>query len=236
MSARSIQTETGAIDVVRHGPSVSLRRAGRERRRVLAPRALAGLLALVMATFLAWAGSNTARAERYLSIEEVQKLCFPTATEFDAQWIKLGADDARRVQQKTGLRVRTLRNRLWVARRGESILGVLIFDQVIGKHELIDYAVAISPSGAVLQVEVMEYRESHGSAIRGAKWRAQFAGKSASSPLKLNDDIYNISGATISCRSITEGVKQVLAIYELVGRPRLLAADELPDCSRTSNN
>ena len=56
----------------------------------------------------------------------------------------------------------------------------------------------------------MQYIESYGYEVREAQWRAQFVGKSASSPLELNNDITNISGATLSSRHVTEGVKRVL--------------------------
>ncbi|MEW6156688.1 MAG: FMN-binding protein, partial [Verrucomicrobiota bacterium] len=97
-----------------------------------------------------------------------------------------------------------------------------VLDQVLGKHEWIDYAVAISPEGKVLQVEVLEFRESHGYEIRAEKWRAQFKGKSAKDRFRLHDDIYNISGATISCRNVTEGVKRLLTEFEHVLRARLV--------------
>jgi Na+-translocating ferredoxin:NAD+ oxidoreductase RnfG subunit len=103
---------------------------------------------------------------------------------------------------------------------------------VLGKHEAIEYAVAVSPEGTALQVEILEYREHYGGEIRNAKWRDQFKGKTAGAKLKLNDDIYNISGATISCRNVTDGVRRVLATFELVVRPRLLATGRLQD--RTS--
>ena len=45
--------------------------------------------------------------------------------------------------------------------------------------------------------------------------RAQFVGKNVSAPLKLSQDIKNISGATLSCRHITDGVKRILATYEI---------------------
>jgi Na+-transporting NADH:ubiquinone oxidoreductase subunit NqrC len=64
----------------------------------------------------------------------------------------------------------------------------------------------------------MEYRETYGYEIRNEKWRAQFVGKSANSTLKLDHDIKNISGATLSCRHITDGVKRLLAFYEVVLR------------------
>ena len=43
-------------------------------------------------------------------------------------------------------------------------------------------------------------------------------GKNANSTLKLDDDIKNISGATLSCRHITDGVKRLLAFYEIALR------------------
>ena len=52
--------------------------------------------------------------------------------------------------------------------------------------------------------------------MRNAKWRAQFAGKDARAPLKLDVDIKNISGATLSSRHITDGVKRLLATHALV--------------------
>jgi hypothetical protein len=55
---------------------------------------------------------------------------------------------------------------------------------------------------------------------RWAHWldlwlRKQFAGKTAAAPLKLERDIRNISGATLSCRHIADGVKRVLATRDV---------------------
>jgi Na+-translocating ferredoxin:NAD+ oxidoreductase RnfG subunit len=92
--------------------------------------------------------------------------------------------------------------------------GYFIVDRVVGKHEYITYAVGISPNGAVKQIEILQYNESYGYEVREASWRAQFVGKSAHSALQLNGDIKNISGATLSSKHITDGVKRVLAMYE----------------------
>jgi Na+-translocating ferredoxin:NAD+ oxidoreductase RnfG subunit len=89
---------------------------------------------------------------------------------------------------------------------------------VIGKHLAIDYALALSPAGEVRQLEILTYRESYGGEIRSADWRKQFEGKTSRSPLALNDDIRNISGATLSSRHVTEGVKRVLATYDICVR------------------
>jgi len=73
--------------------------------------------------------------------------------------------------------------------------GWFIIDAVFGKHELITYAVGIGADGSVRGVEILEYLESYGYQIRDAAWRRQFAGKTARDPLKLDQDIRNISGA-----------------------------------------
>ena len=89
--------------------------------------------------------------------------------------------------------------------------GYFVVDRVIGKHEYITYAVGINANGTIKQIEIMTYNESYGYEVRNASWRAQFVGKSAGSTLQLNADIKNISGATLSCKHITDGVRRVLA-------------------------
>ena len=65
------------------------------------------------------------------------------------------------------------------------------------------------------QVEILAYRESHGGEVRLPAWRRQFVGKTAASPLRVGDDIANISGATLSCTHVTDGVRRIVAIVEL---------------------
>lgn len=176
---------------------------------------------LLASVVLLLAGAGRAAAERYLTLAEAQKICFPLAGQFIAQTNRLAPDQLQAIERQSGVKPPGPLCRYLVARQGTNLLGVLVLDQVFGKHELIDYAAAIAPDGRVLQVELLEYRENYGGEIRGEKWRAQFRGKTAAAPLKLSGDIYNISGATISCRHVTEGVKRVLATFELVIKPKL---------------
>jgi Na+-translocating ferredoxin:NAD+ oxidoreductase RnfG subunit len=88
-------------------------------------------------------------------------------------------------------------------------------DEVVGKHEMITYAVALSPSGAVTGIEILDYVESYGYEVAEVHWRNQFIGKTAADPIKLNKDIQNIGGATLSCKHLTDGVKRVAVLYDL---------------------
>ncbi len=153
----------------------------------------------------------SAFAVQYLNVEQAQKAIFPGNT-FAATPIKLTGAQRKTIEQTGHVRVLKNEQQVWRVSGG----GWFIIDEVVGKHEFITYAVGLNANGSVKQIEVMEYRETYGYEIRNEKWRAQFVGKTSRSALKLDDDIKNISGATLSCRHITDGVKRLLAFYEVV--------------------
>jgi hypothetical protein len=130
--------------------------------------------------------STSAYATTYFSVEQAQRAIFPGAT-----FTAAGEPN------------------VWRTSGG----GFFIVDRVVGKHEYITVAIGINANGTMKQIEIMDYRESYGYEVRDASWRAQFVGKSASSQLQLGEDIKNISGATLSSKHITDGVKRVLQKY-----------------------
>jgi hypothetical protein len=135
--------------------------------------------------------ASPAYAVQYLSVEQAQKLAFPSATHF--------------TQAEGG--------RAWRAEAGGKLIGLFVVDHVIGKHLYIDYAVALEPGGRIHRVDILAYRESYGGEVRSASWLAQFVGKTGGSALKVGSDIRNISGATLSSLHVTEGVKRIVATY-----------------------
>jgi Na+-translocating ferredoxin:NAD+ oxidoreductase RnfG subunit len=157
---------------------------------------------------------TSAFAVDYLSAEQACKLMFPDADTFDARTFTL---DAAQLQQldAQGVHGRSAGWRVLLAHKAGATLGYVVLDDVIGKVELISYAVGIALDGTVKQVEVLAYRESHGFEIRLPAWRRQFVGKGTAAPLRLGDDIANISGATLSCTHVTEGVRRIVAVVAL---------------------
>jgi hypothetical protein len=154
------------------------------------------------------------QAVEYLSVAQAQKLAFPTATRFaEADVIYTPADIAQ-IEKLSGQKVQTKGEQVWKAFAESRFLGFFILDYVIGKHLVIDYAVALDPQGRVLRVEILQYRESYGGEITNEDWLKQFVGKTSRDPLEIGQDIRNISGATLSSRHVTDGIKRVLALYE----------------------
>jgi hypothetical protein len=152
----------------------------------------------------------SAFAVQYLTIDQAQKAIFPGKT-FTPAPVKLTSTQRRAIQEMSGVRVLRDEQQVWRVSSGEWF----IVDEVVGKHEFITYAAGLNANGSVKQIEIMDYRETYGGQIRDQKWRDQFVGKTSRSTLKLDNDIKNISGATLSCRHIADGVKRLLAFYEI---------------------
>jgi Na+-translocating ferredoxin:NAD+ oxidoreductase RnfG subunit len=158
--------------------------------------------------------ASPACATQYLTVEQAQKQMFPTATQFVWSPVVYTRDQAAAIEKFSGEKVQSRGEQVWKAQNGGQFQGFFIVDYVIGKHLVIDYAVALDPQGRVSQVEIMEYRESYGGEVANPDWLAQFNGKTSHDPLEMDRNIRNISGATLSSRHVTEGIKRILAIYE----------------------
>jgi Na+-translocating ferredoxin:NAD+ oxidoreductase RnfG subunit len=164
----------------------------------------------------------SAFAVDYLSAEQAAGLMFPDADAFALRELTLDAAQMQALAAQ-GVHARSARWAVRVAQHTGVTLGFVVVDEVIGKFELITYAVGIGLDGAVRQVEVLSYRESHGHEIRLPAWRRQFIGKTAAAPLRVGDDIANISGATLSCTHVTDGVKRIVAVIALARHSGALA-------------
>ncbi|MFC4349783.1 FMN-binding protein [Kordiimonas lipolytica] len=160
--------------------------------------------------------SQSVYAKDYLSVAQAQAALFPGADSFQASHLSLSKDQRKAIKKLSGVRQRWDEQKVWRAMAGDQTLGWFIVDDVVGKHEFITYAAAISPDGHVLGVEVMSYRETHGDEIMEADWRQNLVGKSLDDRFKLGDDVPNISGATLSCRNVTDGVHRLLALVEVM--------------------
>ena len=158
------------------------------------------------------AASVGAAATQYATAEEAARRCFPEATAFTDSTLQLTPDEMRAVAQAAGLPARSAAWRVMLALNGDVLLGVVVFDGVVGKYELIDYAVGIGADGKVRNIEILSYRESHGYEVRLPAWRKQFVGKGADAKLRVGEDIANISGATLSTTHITDGVRRIVAV------------------------
>ena len=164
---------------------------------------------IVALPLAALAVCQPAQALVYLSVEQAQQLMFG-ARPLAPLPLVLGAADISAIERDSGVKVYAGSLRAWKADDG-----YFFIDAVVGKHDLINYAVALSADGKVRQVEILEYREGYGGEVRNASWRAQFVGRHHGDPIQIGQDIQNISGATLSCQHVTDGIRRLLSTYAI---------------------
>lgn len=159
--------------------------------------------------------ATPAGATQYLTVAQAQKSLFPEAERFVAAPLHLTAAQKAQIEERSGLKQRWDKQEVWRAEKAGKLLGWVVVDDVVGKHEFIHYAVGLLPEGKVRGVEVLIFRETYGDQIRQAEWRKTLEGKTLADPFKLDKDVPNISGATLSCRNVMNGVKRLLVLQQV---------------------
>jgi FMN-binding domain len=158
-------------------------------------------------------------AADYLSLDAAQHAVFPQADAFTPVVVAPGAAQLQALLAQAGPQPPHGTIRIWKAMRAGVPLGYFFVDEVIGKENLITYALGIDVDGALRNLEIMSYRESHGGEIRNPAWRAQFDHRNGLGQLRFGIDIKNISGATLSSEHVTQGVRWLVALWQSTLQP-----------------
>lgn len=99
---------------------------------------------------------------------------------------------------------------LFTISSAEGQLGFAYLGRAASMKEMFDYVVLLTPELEIKKAKVLIYRENHGRQIGSQRWLKQFIGKGSGDSLEYGGEIDAISGATISAKSMTKAVKEVL--------------------------
>jgi Na+-translocating ferredoxin:NAD+ oxidoreductase RnfG subunit len=165
-------------------------------------------------------------AEVYLTEDEALKLMFPKSERIRKDFIRLTSEKKTQIEERIGWKFPEEFFEVYIGETGPQIDGYALVQNTIGKHKPMTYMVGIDKTGHVLNVELLVFREARGSEVRTKRFNVQYEGKTVSDPVRLNKDIINISGATMSVRSMTAGIKRGLVLVdEFYLKPAGLGSD-----------
>lgn len=150
----------------------------------------------------------------YLTPDEAAKLMFPDSDHIRSEVITLSPEQKTLIEERIGWHFPETTFDCFIGETKGKTDGWAFIQNTIGKHKPMTYMVGVDPRGEVLNVEVLVYRESRGSEVRTKRFNYQYQGKTPYHPIRINRDIINISGATMSVRSMSAGVKRVLVLVE----------------------
>ena len=172
--------------------------------------------------------SELEHAEVFMSEEEAVKLMLPKSQRIRRELIRLTQEKKALIEERIGWKFPEESFEVYIGETGDKVDGYALLHNTIGKHRHMTYMVGVDSEGRCSNVELLVFREAKGSEVGKKRFNAQYEGKTVSDPIRINKDIINISGATMSVRSISAGVKRVLVLVdEFYLKPRGLGSDTI---------
>ncbi len=113
-------------------------------------------------------------------------------------------------------------NNLLQLKSKDTLLGYAYVSKAASKTDEFDYLVLLDTNLIVLKTKVLVYREDYGGEIGSKRWLKQFTGKTQNDDLRYGDNIVAISGATISVRSMTIAMNNLLKSLKILDSKNIL--------------
>lgn len=164
--------------------------------------------------------------EEFMTEEEAVKAVLPKSQRIRKELIRLTQGKKELIEQRIGWKFPEDSFELYIGETGDKVDGYAMIHNTIGKYKPMTYMVGVDAQGSCLDVELLVFRDAKGSEVRTKRFNSQYDGKTVSDPIRINKDIINISGATMSVRSMSAGVKRVLVLVdEFYLKPAGLGSD-----------
>lgn len=192
------------------------------------------MLWLTVATAFA-ASAVPASAEIYLTESQALGVVLGDHAVVRREQKNLDPVQRKRLEDASGLRFPEAFVTFFIAAQDGKPVKYAIVMNEIGKSEPITFMVGMTPDGKVAEVVIMEFRENRGWEVKEKRFLNQFRGKSAKNAIRIDEDIVNYTGATLSSKAVARGVKRALllldALYPGEARYKLSAARDfaIPD-------
>ncbi len=106
--------------------------------------------------------------------------------------------------------------------KGSRLIGYFYVGNAPSKTAIFDYLVVFDANLTVVHSKVLVYREEYGGEIGSKRWLQQFIGKSGKDRVDHTTNIDGISGATISVRSMTNSMDNLLQTIGILQNKKLL--------------
>ena len=152
--------------------------------------------------------------EEFMTEEEAVKTILPKSQRVHKELIRLTPEKKALIEERIGWKFPEESFDLYIGESGDKIDGYAMIHNTIGKYKHMTYMVGVDPKGTCTDVELLVFRDAKGSEVGKKRFNSQYDGKTVTDPIRINKDIINISGATMSVRSMSAGVKRVLVLVD----------------------
>ena len=141
---------------------------------------------------------------------------FAYGKDIQVKFIKWNPTQERKIIYEKKARLRFMFDHIyvWEITRSDTIVGIAILDNVLGKSLPITFLSCFNSDGQLIKTHIVKYREDYGYEVGNKRWLNQFIGLDVNSDFIIGKNIDGISGATISVNSVTRGINRSSIIVE----------------------
>ncbi len=150
----------------------------------------------------------------YLTEEQALREVFLHCDEILFNVVPLTKEEKSQLQNKLRRKIYEDFFVVYMGIKSGEVTGYAIITEEIGKFHPYTFVVSVDLKGEIDKIAILVYRESRGSEIAKKRFLYQFKGKSLKNKIRINRDIINISGATMSVVTMCKGVKKILAVID----------------------
>ncbi len=177
-----------------------------------------GGFVMPLMVFLLLAQSSAATV--YLKPKEALNQFFQGSEKVIADQKVLTVTDKKVLKKKLGYDLARDSILFYIGKTKDQIDGYAVIENEVGKTQPITFMIHLDVSGKVKAIEVLVYRESHGSEVRHQRFLNQFKDKALANRFRPGQEIVNITGATLSVRAVSRGVKRALILWNHFYQPQ----------------
>ncbi|MFK7896077.1 MAG: FMN-binding protein [Myxococcota bacterium] len=190
---------------------------GRKFVALLAP--FWGVLLLGLFAFLA---PEVAEAKVFASQNQALKEAFPSASRIERNTVILKKGQVEAIENRMRGKVKAKIVVLHTAYQGDEVLGYAHIDVHTVRTQPEAFLIVLTPEGRVRTVRILAFHEPL-DYLPTDRWYGQFAEKGRGDSLRVGRDIHGVVGATLSARAAADGVRRMIAYYEVLLRPAEVA-------------
>ncbi len=172
-----------------------------------------------LAVVAALAAAAPAGAAVQLTRDQALALAFPRARTEALSWV-LTDGQARAVEQRAKVKVRSKLLAATAGFRGDTLTGVAFFDSRTVRTMPGVFMVVVAPDTTIARIDVVAFHEPP-DYRPPSRWLGLFPRRRLGDGMWSGHDIRNLSGASLSARAVTESARLALAEYELIVAPDL---------------
>lgn len=170
----------------------------------------------LIALIVLFLGAITMSYERDFSTPERSLIAMFPGAKVIVKNIVISRDQKRRIEELARSRIDSRLISVYLVKNEDKVIAYGYVDVHRVRTHPESVLFVISPEGKIIAVEVLSFNEPL-EYMADEAWLDLFKGKSLDrDPLRVNRDIPNMTGATLTARAVTKAARRALAIWKVL--------------------